>query len=413
MKILIYSCSFEPEPIGVGKFAGETASWLALSGHDVRVVCAPPSYPHRKIADGYSGAWYSREISNGVDIRRSPLWVSREQSGLGRVLQYLSFSLFSAPSVLWSCITWKPDIVLTIIPPTSVILVAVVAAKLVRASTWLHVQDFDIDAAFELNILNSRYLRSPLLWFERWLMSRNHIVSSITPRMLDRLRAKKVKATSLEFPNWADLENIYPIEFPNPLRSELGIPENAFIALYSGNLGQKQGVDVLIDVARLLSAYPRIRVVIGGDGASRERLATIVGGQSNIHLIDLQPLSRLNLLLNLADVHLLPQKIGVADLVMPSKLGGMLASGRPVVVGAAPGTQLAQEVDECGIAVAPDDASAMAAALVSLYKDDAERKRLGVAARQRALLRWDKSAVLSAFEKRLVELHETNTVSKD
>lgn len=401
MKILIYSCHYAPEPIGIGKFTGETAGWLAAQGHDVRVICAPPHYPYRQVAQGHSANAYRRAMADGVDVLRCPLWISRRQSGTGRVLQYLSFSFFSAPPAIWWGLTWRPDVFLTVVPPISAAPAAIIGAALGGAPGWLHVQDFDIDAAFELNLLKSDAIRAMLLRVERWLMSCSGVVSSITPRMLDRLRAKRVKAELVQFPNWADLQAIHPLAGDNPLRAELGIAEKDFVALYSGNLGEKQGVDTLIDVARLLSDQPRIRIVIGGDGAGRARLASRAQGLSNVQLIELQPLSRLNELLNLADVHLLPQKASVADLVMPSKLGGMLASGKPVVAGAAEGTQLAHEVADCGIAVGPEDAAAMAEAIRALFDDPQARARLGLAARRNALAHWDKTAVLSALERRL------------
>jgi colanic acid biosynthesis glycosyl transferase WcaI len=403
MKILIYSCHFAPEPIGIGKFTGETASWLAARGHAVRVIASAPNYPHREVAAGYRQGWFQRRLWEGVDVMHCPLWISRRQSGTGRVLQYLSFSATSAPVVAGWGLGWRPDILMTVIPPTSALPAAIVGALLGGSTGWLHVQDFDIDAAFELNFLRSERIRGVLLWAERMLMSANRVVSTITPPMLARLGAKRVKARLVQFPNWADIDGLAPLTGSNPLRVELGIPEHAFVALYSGNLGEKQGIDSLVEVARLVADRPNIRIVIGGEGAGRERLAKLAGGLGNLQLIDLQPLARLNELVNLADVHLLPQRAAAADLVMPSKLGGMLASGRPVIAGAAPGTQLADEVAGCGIAVPPEDPQAMAQALLALHDDSARRRSLGEAARARALSHWNKQAILERFEITLLQ----------
>ena len=102
-----------------------------------------------------------------------------------------------------------------------------------------------------------------------------------------------------------------------------------------------------------------------------------------------------------ADIHLLPQRADAADLVMPSKLGGMLASGRPVIAAAARGTQIAEEVAGCGSVVAPQDGAAMAAALSRLARLPDERRRLGQAARERAQAGWDKARLLENFERDL------------
>jgi colanic acid biosynthesis glycosyl transferase WcaI len=103
-------------------------------------------------------------------------------------------------------------------------------------------------------------------------------------------------------------------------------------------------------------------------------------------------------LLNMADIHLLPQRAGAADLVMPSKLTGMLASGRPVIATAAPGTQVARVVEGCGIAVAPDDAAALAQTVTALAENPELRRSMGGAARVFAEQEFARDSVLERFE---------------
>jgi colanic acid biosynthesis glycosyl transferase WcaI len=121
-------------------------------------------------------------------------------------------------------------------------------------------------------------------------------------------------------------------------------------------------------------------------------------GLSNVQFRDLQPAEMMSELLGLATVHLLPQIAGAADLVLPSKLANMLASGRAVLATAACGTGLAREVRDCGEVTAPEDASAMAQALVSLIDDEAARKAYGSAGRARAEECWRRQSILSDFE---------------
>lgn len=122
---------------------------------------------------------------------------------------------------------------------------------------------------------------------------------------------------------------------------------------------------------------------------------------ANVRFLDLQPVDRLGDLLGLADIHLLPQRADAADLVMPSKLTGMLSSGRPVVAGARAETELGKVASECGIAVPPDDAKAFAAAVVSLASQPELRSELGRHARAYAETRFDRDAVLAQFERDL------------
>jgi colanic acid biosynthesis glycosyl transferase WcaI len=171
---------------------------------------------------------------------------------------------------------------------------------------------------------------------------------------------------------------------------------DVFVALYSGNLGEKQGLDILVGVARRLSGT-RAHIVVCGDGAGAPRLRAAAQGIPNISFLPLQPLEYLNELLNLADVHLLPQRRSAGDLVMPSKLGGMLASGRPVVAGAAPGTQVAHAVEGAGMVIEPENVEAMAQAVLDLLEAPQRRAELAARARERALKEWSRKAILARF----------------
>jgi colanic acid biosynthesis glycosyl transferase WcaI len=185
------------------------------------------------------------------------------------------------------------------------------------------------------------------------------------------------------------------------LRASLNLPPEAVVALDSGNMGEKQGVETLADVARALAGTP-VHLLLAGAGAAAARLAAATAGLAQVHWLAIQPVERLNDLLNAADIHLLPQRAEAADLVMPSKLAFMLASGRPVIAGAAANTALACAIDGCGIAVTPGDAAAMAAAIGELARDEPRRRQLGERARDRAIAEWDREAILAAYEKNLL-----------
>ena len=167
------------------------------------------------------------------------------------------------------------------------------------------------------------------------------------------------------------------------------------MALYSGNIANKQGIEILVEAARLLAGRSDIAFVICGEGPNRARLEALAVGLGNVAFHDLQPAGRMGELLGLAAVHLLPQIAGAADLVLPSKLANMLGSGRPVVATALAGTGLHAEVEGCGITVAPGDAQALADAIVALVDDPARSAQLGVAAQARAAERWSQPAVIA------------------
>lgn len=400
MRILIHGLNFAPEPTGIGKFTGEMAAWLAGRGHQVRVVTAPPYYPGWRIGAGYSSWRWRHQRMGDIDVYRCPLYVPARPRGFSRLIHLLSFAASSKPVALFQALVFRADVVIAIAPALVSVPGSWFAARLSGAKAFLHIQDFEIDAAFALGIVSGGGVRALALALESWLLRRFDRVSSITPAMVGRLADKGVAPERrLLFANWVDTTAIHPAS--SSLRTELNLPADAIVALYSGNMGEKQGVETLADVARALSGT-QVHLLLAGAGAATERLARATAGMAQVHWLPLQPVERLNDLLNAADIHLLPQRPNAADLVMPSKLAFMLASGKPVVAGAAPETALARAIEGCGITIAPGDAEAMAAAIGELAKDAPRRLRLGEQARRRAIAEWDREAILSGYEKVLI-----------
>lgn len=397
MRILINGINYHPELTGVGKYTGELAEWAARNGHEVRVVTAPPYYPAWRLGAGYSGRGYRRQRLAGVGVIRCPLWVPRVPSGKKRIVHLGLFALACAPVMLWEGLVWRPDVVMVVEPAVFCAPAAWLSARLARGRAWLHVQDFEVDAAFDLGLLRSRRLRRVVASAERWLMRRFEVVSTISGRMLDRLRDKGVaEPRRLLFPNWVDTERIRPLDRPGVLRGELSIPAGTVVCLYSGNMGAKQGLDLLIGAARRLQGRADILFLLCGEGSARSGLEAQAAGLANVRFLPLQPLDRLNELLNAADIHLLPQRDDAADLVMPSKLGAMLASGRPVIATARPGTEVAAVAGRFGIVVAPGDGEAFAAAITELAAAPERRAQFGAAGRAYAVENLDRESVLRA-----------------
>ena len=406
MKILIYCLNFSPELTGIGKYTGDMAAWLAARGHEVRVVTAPPYYPDWKVGAGYSSWSWRRECCNGAQVWRCPLWVPARPGGVKRVLHLASFALSSLPVMLRQLL-WLPDAVWVVEPPLFCAPTAWAVARLSGARAWLHISDYEVDAAFDLGLLKGKALKSAVLAAEHWLMRRFDVVSTVSQRMLERALSKGVDAQRLvPFPNWVDVSAFISA---NGLayREELGIAPDAVVALYSGNMGRKQGLEIMAEVARSCARQrqgnDRLWFVFCGNGVGRADLLAQCEGIANVRFLDLQPAARLPDLLAMADIHLMPQRAGAADLVMPSKLTGMLASAKPVVATALAGTELANVVQTCGIVVLPDDAAGMTRAVLALAGNRPWRVQLGLAGRNHAVHQIDRESVLLRFEQCLAD----------
>lgn len=420
LKILIYGVNYSPELTGIGKYSGEMAEWLRDRGHEVRVVTAPPYYPEWQVRADYVWWHYRREShfrfplphssphadtvvrsQSRVDVFRCPLWVPRKPSGLKRLLHLASFAMSSFPVMLWQ-IFWRPDVVFVVEPPLFCAPPAWLLGRLAGAKVWLHVQDFEVDAAFDLGLLPVSF-RNAVGILERGLMRRFDRVSTISKRMQNRLSDKGVSIDKqVFFPNWVDTQSIFPLAHPSPMRKELGLAPETTVLLYSGNMGEKQGLEIVIECARKLAEQQEIVFVLCGDGAAYPRLRKLSKGLQNILWLPLQPLERLNDLLNLADIHLLPQRGDAADLVMPSKLTGILASGRPVVATAVRGTQVAAVAEACGLVTRPENVEEFTNAVMELAGSREKRLQLGNAARDYAIRNLGREEVLAQFERNLV-----------
>lgn len=399
MKILVYGLNFAPEPTGIGKYSGEMAAFLAAAGHEVRVVAAPPYYPAWEVAPGYSAWKFVQAQWLGVRVWRTPLWVPSRPSGIKRIVHLLSFATLSIP-VLLRQVLWQPDVVIVVAPALACAPGGWLAAKLSGAKSWLHIQDFEVDAAFQLGLLKGRVAKRAMRMFETWTLRRFDRVSTISRRMLELLRDKKVDAErALLFPNWVDVNAITPLRQASAYRAELGIPEDAVVALFSGSMGGKQGLELLPAAAgQLRDREPSLYFVLCGEGVFKPTIERECAGLTNVRLLPLQPSRRLGELLGMADIHLLPQQVQAADLVMPSKLTGMLSSGRPVIATAHPGTELADVVAGRGIVVPPGDPGAFVEGLIKLTRDAALRAELGAAARSYAEAYLARDRVLGDFE---------------
>ena len=401
MKILIHSANFAPEPTGIGKYSGEMAEWLAAQGHEVRVVAAPPYYPAWKLDEGYRWPPWRHEVWRGVNVWRAPLWVPRKPGGLKRVLHLCTFALSSLPVMLRQTL-WRPDVVLTVAPALVCAPIGWLTARLSGAQAWLHVQDFEVDVALQMGLLKGEVFGRTIRAIESMLLKRFDVVSTISERMRQHLLRKGVAAQRTHlFVNWADVERIKPLTQPSSYRAELGLAATTRVALFSGTLSAKQGLMVIPEAARLLAHRHDVLFVVCGGGAMQAELELAARTLPNLRLLPLQPLERLGDLLGLADVHLLPQSQEAEDLVLPSKLTGMLASGRPVVATCRADTELAAVVGQFGRVVPPGDARALAQAVTDLVADPAQRKVLGERARAHALLYLARDGVLQALVHRM------------
>jgi colanic acid biosynthesis glycosyl transferase WcaI len=397
MNVLILGINYAPEMVGIGPYTAGMAQFLAQAGHAVTVVCAKPYYPQWKTDPAFAGGGQRVSHEHGVRVVRVPTYVPAQPSGVRRLAHHMSFAARAELALMVETRRSRPDVVIGVAPSLISMVAARDAARRTGAKLWLHIQDFEVEAAFATGLLRNRgVLADAARKFEGWAVTADR-VSTISPQMCRKLVEKGVPHERVvEFRNWANIDEVVPSQGPSPYRKEWGI-DRPHVALYSGNIANKQGIEIVVEAARLLRHRRDLAFVVCGNGPNRAGLLEQSAGLDNIHFHDLQSRERLSDLLGMASLHLLPQIAGAADLVLPSKLTNMLASHRPIVATALAGTGLADEVEGCGVITPPGDAAAFSAAIEQLLDDPASREAAGRTARARAVERWSRTTILSRF----------------
>ena len=226
------------------------------------------------------------------------------------------------------------------------VLLAVLYKKVKKAKFLYHIQDLQIEAARDLRLIKSERVIRSLFSLERYIMDRADLVTSISDGMIDRIRAKTDNEVAL-FSSWADTKTFYPLRDKEGLKEAFGLKADDKVILYSGAIGEKQGLDAILYAAKEVKD-PHIKFLICGSGPYKEKLMAQAADMqlSNVLFYPLQPLEQFNKFLNLADVHLVIQKAKNDDLVMPSKLTTILAVGGLAIVTANPDSSLYRLVDK-------------------------------------------------------------------
>lgn len=383
-KVLIIGINYSPELTGIGKYTGEFGASLVSCGHQVDVVTTNPWYPQWKTGPGSGRGRFRIEDVAGVRVIRCPLYVPSIPTPFRRILQDLSFFLTSFLAVTALLLRGhRYDIVHTVMPSFLSGSVACWYRFWHRnAFLVMHIMDLQIDAAEALGMIRARWLLVLLKRSEAYLLGKADVVSTISIGMLQRLRSKPVRYRKLLIlPNWVDMDCIHPRIPDQKILRDLGIPTDRKIVLYSGAIGEKQGVDALLDVSRQASiAMPHLHFVISGSGPYYEALRhqASLQGIGNLQFISLQPVEVYNQLLNHAWLHLVIQRDTRSELFLPSKLANIWAVGGLVLVTAEPGSHLFQLVQElrAGLVVPDCGADRLFDAIALLDREPEQGKSL-------------------------------------
>lgn len=347
--ILLISGNYYPEPTGIGKYNNEMMIWLADNGFNCTVIAPYPYYPFWKVQPPYTGKnkWFLKEnfttaAGNEITIYRCPHYVPRNPTGKKRVL--LDLSYFATVCLKLIALSGKKyDYVMCVSPPLFAGFAGALYKKFHKSKLIYHVQDLQVDVAANLKMIKSKSAIKLLFKIEKYILSAANVISTISMEMAKKLETKSNKPVYL-FPNWVDTQALHPVADKASLKRKYGLESNVRIILYSGSIGEKQGIEVILDIAYQFLHERKIPVqfVICSSGPYKDILEkkAFERGLDNIRFMPLQPYEELNELLNMADIHLIIQKADVAGNLMPSKLNSILSVGGLCIVTANQGTEL-------------------------------------------------------------------------
>jgi len=405
-RILIIGINYTPERTGIGRYTGEMGAWLSAQGADVQVVTGFPYYPEWKVSPSYRGRWFSRESLAGASILRCPLYVPTHPTPVRRMLQELSFLLTSLIGVTVLMLRGKRYDQIWVASPSFLSGWVGLWAGMVsrRAHRQLHVFDLQVDAARGLGMIRAGGLVRMLSWMESAMMKRYDGVSTLSEGMLERIAAKHINREKLRLlPIWVDPSRFQPLEVALDLHDRLGIPVGRRLVLYSGAVGEKQGLEQLLALAALAESTGRsdLIFVIAGEGPYVRKLKQEAknAGLKNLMFIPLQDDDLFPLLLNAAWLHLILQRDTGNDHFMPSKLYPILSVGGLAMVTAQPGTSLGKLIVEHQIAaIVPENkADALFGMLIELLDNHDNCMVLKMNARKYASERLSRDSLLTAY----------------
>lgn len=405
MKITVWGINYAPEQTGIAPYNTGLCEHLAAAGHEVRMLTTFSYYPEWRKAPGDRGKLFRTELTNGVKVHRCWHYVPPRPTALKRMAHEATFVITSW--VRFLC-TPSPDVVIVISPPLLLGLAAWIGCVFKRSRYVFHVQDMQPDAAVMLGLLRPGLLTRILYFLEGQAYRHAALVSGITGGMLRMFSDKNVpEDKQVLFPNWTPATEVVAPE-PGQFRQRLKIEPATFLTVYSGNLGKKQGLDILLELAARYQKRQKtdpcdreLRIIIAGDGVEKPAIEARIRdeGLKNVTLLPLLPREEYGQLLVDANVCLVTQQPGSGALFFPSKLLTILAYGRPVVGVADQDGELerAINVGRFGWSAKPGDPAGLESAIEAAMKDEGERVRRGQNGRQWARQFAPKS-VLERFE---------------
>jgi colanic acid biosynthesis glycosyl transferase WcaI len=405
--ILFVTPYYPPEKAAPAVRISETAKRLVQRGYQVTVLTTAPNYPTGIVPPEYRGHFIQEEMLNGVRVVRVWSYLTANKGFFRRILAQLSFGCL-VPILGWKAIG-RPDVLIVESPP----LFDAIAGRLL---SWgkhcpfiFVVSDLWPESAVQMGILRNRTLIRLAEWLEWSTYQKARLVWAVTEGIRNILIKRGLAAEHVFLlTNGVDTNKFRSLPQAD-VRAELGWGDQ-FTVLYAGTHGLAHGLTTVLDAAEQLRDHTDIRIVLVGDGAAKADLVAQAQQRhlTNVTFLETQPHDRMPLLLAAADACLVPlRKLPLFEGALPSKMYEIMACARPMILGIeGEARRLVEQEAGSAIAVEPENATALASAIIYLYQHPEEAAQLGQRGRTFVKKRFDRERLTTILEAHIGELVE-------
>lgn len=408
--ITLVSKYFWPEKIGSAPYLYDLSVWLREKGHSVTVITARPHYPSTDSFSDWATGQRDQEEISGVRVVRVPHSLISRPNLIGRLRNDIIFARGAYQAIRALGLRESSDSVICLTPTMLALLATQAAFRNSRSvkTTAAITHDIESGLAERVGITGGPMLGWAMRLLERYALRRTDIVFVLTQAMRQELVSIGVPRSSIELmPIWTQSTAEHPTEQPNHGRRTTDMT-----FMYSGSLGKKQGLEMLIELAAVLSrSLPNARLLIQGEGPEKQKLQAESQrlGLDNIDFRPLAPRAQLQHSLQQADVHVVPQASATADYALPSKLFNIMEAGRAILAICDPDSSISDVVREAGagLCVSARSPNELEKAILSLAQDSDFRHQCGINGQVYVRRMHDRDMIISGFAQRLMPIDQS------
>jgi len=406
MRILILSLIFRPDNVSTAQILGDLALDLQANGHEIFVITTVPHFNEDNEAlaaqplKTYCGRLLQKSNYHGIEVMHC--WMPRKgKSKLLRIIAWLGFHAVSTMAGVFT--PFKPDIIFTPSPPLTIAISAWLIGLWRKCPFIYNVQEIYPDVAVNLGVIRNAYVIQLLQRLEKFVYKKSCALAVISDGMADNIRAKNVPEEKIHvIPNFVDIEDFHPLPKVNDFSKRHGLADK-FVISYAGNMGAPQGLEILIEAARILREEEGIHFFMMGDGTERLSLMELVKGYNlkNVTFLNYQPYSLMAAAYAAVDASFVSQAPGTSNDGIPSKVYRIMACARPVIACTDLNSDLARMIEESegGVFVLSGSAEALADAILKAYNQRDAWKKKGLKARQFIEQKYARASISNQYHK--------------